>query len=112
MFTNFVSWLRKRPLVPVVGLLVFDTIAMAYITSFAKSYSYFDLFGAFVFELVAWGFLVLMLQSRGLGRSNAIWDIGSLVLVTVIAILRFKENLVARHYIGIILGIFAISLLL
>lgn len=98
--------------VPIVGLLIFDTIAMSYITSFAKNtkITKFLVF-ALIFELVAWYFLVKMIQNGGLSVSNAIWDIGSLLFVTAVAMFQFKEKLHFRHCFGLLLGIFSISLL-
>ena len=105
------SVLNKYRLLPVILLLVFDTIAMSYITDYAYSNKTLYIIPAAFFEVLAWIALVFMLRHRGLGVSNAIWDIGSLVLVTLIAVLQFKEKLVTRHYVGIILGIISISLL-
>lgn len=100
-------------LLPVAGLLIFDTIAMKYITSYAKnSKKWRSLYLAIAFEIVAWVFLVQMLRSKGLAIANAIWDIGSLVLVTMVAIFVFREHLSPHHLLGIALGIVSISLLL
>ncbi len=98
--------------IAVGGLLIFDTIAMKFITSYAKTDNQSCLIYAIGFEIIAWVFLIKMLRLRGLAVANAIWDIGSLILVTSIAVLVFHEHLKTHHYVGIILGIMSILLLL
>ena len=110
--TTVVDLIKLYPLIPVVGLLVFDSIAMSHITTFAHTLSGFNLLVASIFEIIAWVFLVFMIRYRGLAVSNAIWDVGSLIIVTSIAILQFKEKLIPRHYFGIILGIISMLMLL
>jgi multidrug transporter EmrE-like cation transporter len=110
--TELLNFITAHPLLPVFGLLMFDSIAMSYITTFSETLDRPSLLLAIVFEVIAWIFLVLMIRYRGLAVSNAIWDVGSLVIVTLIAIMQFKERLVMRHFIGIILGILSVLLLL
>ena len=93
LFLYLDKYFHPYNLLPIFGLLIFDTIAMSYITTYSKSLYQIDLLKALFYEGLAWVFLVLMLRSKGLGRSNAIWDIGSLILVTSIAVLQFKEKI-------------------
>ena len=104
--------IQSSHITPIIGLLLFDSIAMSFITKYSKTSNIYDLLAAILFESIAWIFLVLGIKYRGLTVTNAIWDIGSLVLVTSIAIFYFREKLVLRHYVGLIFGIIAIVLLL
>jgi len=109
---ELINLIKTHPLLPVFGLLIFDSIAMSYITTFANNMDKTSLILAVIFEVIAWVFLVFMIRYRGLAVSNTIWDVGSFIIVTVIAVLQFKERIILRHYIGMVLGVASMLLLL
>lgn len=94
------------------GLLLFDTLAMAALTKYARGDPWTWLALAIALEAVAFWFLIRGIQSRNLTTINALWDIGSLVLVTGVGVLIFRDKLAPRHWLGLLLGALGIVLLI
>jgi len=98
-------------LLSIVGLLIFDTMAMGYLKQFTVNNQYGLLALAFGLEAVAWFFLIWGIRARGMVVTNSVWDVTSFVAIALVGVLIFKERLDTHHWLGLIAGLVAIALL-
>src|SRR5262245_22077645 len=74
------------------GVVIVDAAAMSLAEEYVKTNRKYVFVAALLVELVAWLLLVKSLRHGSLGVANVLWDLGSWVLVTVAAMVFFKER--------------------
>lgn len=95
----------------ILGLLVFDTGAMASLKRYTEDNKYAWIALAVVLEAVAWIFLIWGVKKKGLVITNTVWDVTSAIMIALVGLFIFKEKLTTRQFIGLVAGLAAVALL-
>jgi small multidrug resistance pump len=85
-------------------LIIIDVISTGLIKQSAVNVDHYYLYGMVGFFIS--GYVLYILLGMGkLATINAVWDIVSIILISIIGIIYFKESYDKYHMIGLILAI-------
>lgn len=94
----------------IVLLIILEVFAMTTIEYSANNRNYYYIIGILLYMFI--GFLLYkILINSNLAKTNAIWNVVSIILVTLISVLYFKEELTIYTKIGIFFAILSIIFL-
>jgi len=95
-----------------VSVILFETIAQFLIQEHVKlSKGPYLILGLISYCLVGFIYYHMLSTGKGMAISNTLWNIGTIVLVTIIGWLIFKQKLSKRSIVGIFLAIVAGALI-
>ena len=94
----------------IVILIILEVFAMTTIEYSANNKNYYYVIGILLYMLI--GFLLYkILINSNLAKTNAIWNVISIILVTLISVIYFKEELTIYTKFGIIFAVISIIFL-
>ena len=91
-----------------------EVVAQYFLEKHAKTgndLSILLILGIICYMLVGYIYAIFLRHEDYVSLANSYWDIGSMIMVTLMGVLYFKEQLTTRQTIGIILIILATLLL-
>jgi len=91
-------------------LIIVETISMSFLAYDKKKYRGIYIIGIFGYALVAFIFYKI-LQNKSITGANAVWNIGSIIIVTIVGIVFFKTKLDKYQYLGLLLAIISVLLI-
>ena len=94
----------------IIILIILEAVAMSTIEYSANNRNMYYILGIIMYMLV--GFLLYkILINSDLAKTNAIWNVVSIILVTIISVIYFKEPLTFYTKLGIFFAILSIVFL-
>ena len=91
----------------IITLAIIETLAMSTIEYSANENNYYYIFGILLYGIVAY-ILYRILVSSKLAITNALWNATTVILVTLVGVFYFKEELNKYECIGIFFAILAV----
>ena len=91
----------------IITLAIIETLAMSTIEYSANNKNNYYLFGILLYGIVAY-ILYRILVSSKLAITNALWNATTVILVTLVGVFYFKEELNKYECIGIFFAILAV----
>lgn len=97
---------------PLAFLIIFEAIADVISKEWSLHGSpvrYIGALGAYAFANVFW--LIALRSGAGLTRGAIIFSVGSTLVAVLIGLLLYKESITKLEFIGVLLGLVAITLI-
>lgn len=89
--------------------IVAEVIGTSFMTSAARNGGYLGYMIMALALAISYYFLALSIRKIGVGVAYAIWEGVGLVLLSIIGVYIFKDNLTTREFMGIVIAIIGIT---
>ena len=89
----------------IIGAILLEPVAMYTYKRTQNTLLFVILYG-----LIGLG-MTKMINMKGMGLGNALFDLIGIVLVTIIGVIMFNEKITRRNMIGLVIGMVSIYLL-
>jgi small multidrug resistance pump len=89
-------------------IIIVESLSLALLAAGVKYSNNIYILGILGYALVAFIFYLILKTKKPLTKANTLWNIGSIVLITLIGLIIFKEKIDIYQSIGLLLAFISI----
>lgn len=108
---SFISHNNKMVYLLVIGILISETIALAFLKEYSVNANLIFYFCGLFFYAIVTMFLVKSFRYEGMGVVNVLWSAFSIMFVVASGMIFFKEKVHVLELLGIVMVLGGVSLI-